>query len=104
MRLAVRIMRLIGKDPTRFGRNQDINLEQLAGDQDYPRHVSINFAKVAEKQQQATCAMPANWISGSKARACSNGPGCFPAKRIILCRPTLPVAKNYHAHGLFDGV
>lgn len=56
MRWAVKVMRFIGKDPTRFGRNQDINLEVLAGDQDYPHHVKIRFGRqAAQKQKAAEC-------------------------------------------------
>ena len=54
LRLAVRVLRLLGRDPSRFGRNQDIDLEILAGDQDYPRHVEVDYREVAAQQKQAT--------------------------------------------------
>jgi len=104
MRLAVRIMRLIGKDPTRFGRNQDINLEQLAGDRDYPRHVSINFAKVAEKQQQATLCHASQLDFGRQSPRLLKWARMFSSKKDYFMQAYPPVAQNYHAHGLFDGV
>ncbi|MBW8012003.1 MAG: GlcNAc-PI de-N-acetylase [Chloroflexi bacterium] len=47
LRFAVRLWRLIGKDPTKFGRNKDIDLEKMAGAQDFPIHAVINYRSVA---------------------------------------------------------
>jgi LmbE family N-acetylglucosaminyl deacetylase len=54
VRFAVRAYKLLGKDPTRFGRNHDINLEKLAGDADYPIHVKINYRKVDHLKEKAS--------------------------------------------------
>lgn len=54
VRLAVKFYRLIGKDPTKFGRNHDIDLEMLAGDQDYPSHIRINYQKVNRLKEKAS--------------------------------------------------
>jgi LmbE family N-acetylglucosaminyl deacetylase len=54
VRLAVKFYKLLGKDPTKFGRNHDINLEMLAGDQDYPAHVKINYQKVNGLKEKAS--------------------------------------------------
>lgn len=53
LRLAVRVLKLVGRDPSKFGRNQDIDLEILAGDEDYPRHVEVEYTKYFEQQKQA---------------------------------------------------
>ncbi len=53
LRLAVRAMRLFGKNPKKFGRNQDIDLEMLAGDQDYPIHARINYRQVMHRKEAA---------------------------------------------------
>lgn len=53
LRFAVRVMRLLGRDPKKFGRNQDIDLEMLVGDQDYPIHVRINYRKVIKRKEAA---------------------------------------------------
>ncbi|MDH5607312.1 MAG: PIG-L family deacetylase [Anaerolineae bacterium] len=48
LRIGVRFMRFAGQDPTKFGRNQDIDLEELTSNQDFPLHVRINVKPVME--------------------------------------------------------
>ena len=52
LRLMVRLMPLFGKDPTKFGRNQDINLKELA-EVDFPVHVRVDITSVANIKQEA---------------------------------------------------
>ena len=52
LRWMVRIMPLFGKDPTRFGRNQDINLRELA-EVDFPVHVRVDITPVATIKEEA---------------------------------------------------
>lgn len=52
LRWMVRIMPLFGKDPTKFGRNQDINLRELA-DVDFPVHVRVDITPVAAIKEEA---------------------------------------------------
>jgi LmbE family N-acetylglucosaminyl deacetylase len=52
LRLATRIMPLLGIDPRRFGRNRDIDLKALT-EFDFPVHVRINIAPVAAAKSQA---------------------------------------------------
>jgi LmbE family N-acetylglucosaminyl deacetylase len=55
LRLAVRMMRLVGRDPSRFGRNADIDLADIAS-QNFPSHARIDFREVAEvKSRAAAC-------------------------------------------------
>jgi LmbE family N-acetylglucosaminyl deacetylase len=54
VRVAVWVLRLIGQDPSRFGRNQDINLEILADDEDYPPHAQINYSRVKNIKEKAS--------------------------------------------------
>jgi len=54
VRAAVRVYRLLGKDPTKFGRNHDIDLEMLAGDVDYPAHVEIKYTDVIDLKEKAS--------------------------------------------------
>ncbi|HSG25960.1 MAG TPA: PIG-L family deacetylase [Anaerolineales bacterium] len=54
VRLAVRVYKLFGKDPTKFGRNHDIDLEKLAGDDDYPVHIRINYSTVNDLKEKAS--------------------------------------------------
>jgi LmbE family N-acetylglucosaminyl deacetylase len=50
---AVRLMPLFGKDPRRFGQNEDVDLLSLAGE-DFPVHAQIDYRPVAEVKQAAT--------------------------------------------------
>ena len=52
LRLMVRLMPLFGRDPTRFGRNQDVNLKELA-DVDFPVHVRVDITPVSDVKQEA---------------------------------------------------
>lgn len=53
LRRAVLFMRLLGKDPSKVGRNKDIDLTRLARDVDTPKHVSINYRSVQARKDQA---------------------------------------------------
>jgi LmbE family N-acetylglucosaminyl deacetylase len=55
LRLAVRLLPILGQDPTQWGRNGDINLIEIAS-QDFPIHARIDFRRVAEaKRLAAAC-------------------------------------------------
>jgi LmbE family N-acetylglucosaminyl deacetylase len=54
VRVLIRILKFFGRDTTKFGRNKDINLDLLAGDEDYPAHVVINYRKVGHLKDQAS--------------------------------------------------
>ncbi len=47
-----RLLRLLGKDPSKFGKNKDIDLTLIAG-QDFPIHARINYASVKNKKVAA---------------------------------------------------
>jgi len=53
LRLMVRLMPLFGKDPTKFGRNEDVNLKELA-EVDFPVHVRLNITPVAKIKREAS--------------------------------------------------
>lgn len=52
LRWTTRLMPLFGKDPTRFGRNGDINLKELA-EVDFPVHVRLDIRPVAAIKSEA---------------------------------------------------
>jgi LmbE family N-acetylglucosaminyl deacetylase len=55
LRIMVWVLRLIGRNPRKFGRNQDIDLVSLT-EVDYPTHVKIDYRAVkALKAQAAAC-------------------------------------------------
>lgn len=53
LRLAVRLMRLLGRDPARFGRNRDIDLASVAG-VNFPTHAVIDYRAVAAVRDDAS--------------------------------------------------
>lgn len=53
LKAAVRLMPLFGKDPTKFGRNGDINIKELA-EITFPIHVRLNTKSVSEIKTRAS--------------------------------------------------
>lgn len=54
-KFGVHLLKLFGKDPTKWGRNGDIDLVSLA-EVDFPTHARIDFREVAERKEKAsTC-------------------------------------------------
>jgi N-acetyl-1-D-myo-inositol-2-amino-2-deoxy-alpha-D-glucopyranoside deacetylase len=53
LRMAVHLMPLFGKDPTRWGKNGDIDLKSLAIE-DFPTHAIIDFTPVRELKVEAS--------------------------------------------------
>lgn len=49
----VKLMPIFGKDPSKFGKNGDIDLAAIMN-QDFPTHAKINYRKVAEQREKAT--------------------------------------------------
>ena len=52
LKAAVRLMPLFGKDPTKFGRNGDINMKELA-EVSFPVHVRVNVRSVEDAKRKA---------------------------------------------------
>jgi LmbE family N-acetylglucosaminyl deacetylase len=48
IRINIRLLRLFGRDPSRYGKNNDIDLTQLAVD--FPVHVIVSYSSVQEKR------------------------------------------------------
>jgi LmbE family N-acetylglucosaminyl deacetylase len=55
LKMATRIMPLFGKDPSKFGRNGDINLRELA-EVDFPVHVRLDTRSVSGQKNMASAA------------------------------------------------
>jgi LmbE family N-acetylglucosaminyl deacetylase len=53
IRLATRIMPFFGKDPHKFGRNGDIDLAVLAGE-DFPVHATVDYSQAARLKAEAS--------------------------------------------------
>jgi hypothetical protein len=53
LRWAVQLLRLVGKDPRKFGKNKDIDLVSIA-EVHFPTHAIINYTKVAKRRDEAS--------------------------------------------------
>jgi len=53
LRTALAVMRLLGRDPKRWGRNQDIDLQEVAENR-FPIHARVNYRPVAAAKEKAT--------------------------------------------------
>ena len=53
LRWAVMLLRIFGKDPTHFGRNQDIDLAALVDEGNFPTHAVIDYREVQDLRDQA---------------------------------------------------
>jgi len=53
MRMVVKLMPLVGKDPTKFGKNGDINFLEILKI-DFPIHVHIHYRKYAAVREKAS--------------------------------------------------
>jgi len=67
LRFAVMILPLLGKDPRRFGRNQDIDLLSLVEQGNFPVHARINFRGAAQ-QKDLAAACHSSQLSGAGLR------------------------------------
>lgn len=61
------IARLLGKDPTRWGRNQDIDLTELK-DKRFPVHAEVNYRSVARRKREATQCHASQLDMGNSSR------------------------------------
>jgi len=52
LRFTVRLLRFLGRDPSRWGKNEDINLEALA-EEEFPVHARINYRSVEDRKDAA---------------------------------------------------
>jgi LmbE family N-acetylglucosaminyl deacetylase len=103
IRFAVRLIKLVGKDPTKFGRNNDIDLEMLAGDEVYPPHVQVNYRSVIELKEQADACHASQYNFGAQSplllrlfRRIAYGKDSF-------TRAFPPASEQFRVKDLFEG-
>ena len=103
LKWATRLMTLLGKDPTKWGRNGDINLKELA-DVDFPVHVRLDVRAVSEVKNEAAVCHTSQ--GGGQMRRGLMG---FVTKALgeheDYMRAYPPVDSNFRRkHDLFDGI
>lgn len=101
LRLAVRVMPAFGVNPHKFGRNGDIDLAEVAGE-DFPIHARIDFREVAGAKAQATACHasqggpPTSGLLGWAFRLAGG--------RETFMRVQPPATPRLSEHDLFAGV
>jgi LmbE family N-acetylglucosaminyl deacetylase len=102
IRTVVKVLKLIGQDPTKFGRNQDIDLERLAGDEDYPPHVRINYRKVSHLKAQASGCHASQLSFSTQSPLLQRLTRWFNATKDTFMQAAPAVPENYRGKGLFN--
>jgi LmbE family N-acetylglucosaminyl deacetylase len=67
LRMGMKLMRLFGRDPRRFGRNQDIDLQSIVEEGNFPVHAAIDIRGV-RKEKDAASACHASQLGGGPPR------------------------------------
>lgn len=67
LKLAIRLLPLIGRDPRRFGRNGDIDLVDIAVSGSFPVHAVVNYRSVRDRRD-AAAACHASQLGGGPPR------------------------------------
>lgn len=100
LRRIVFIMRLTGKDPTKIGRNKDIDLTELTRDKDTPAHVTINYRSVDDRKDKAD-ACHASQQGGWGTPSIIDTLARLLGRKNVFTRVYPPAPKDYRAADLF---
>ena len=104
LRIAVLVLRLLGKDPRRFGRNGDIDLASIVAEGSFPTHARIDCRSVAEVKS-AAAACHASQVGGALPR---RGLVSLLSRRAAytetFMRAVPPVEERLRENDLFTGI
>ena len=100
-----RLLSLTGKDPTKWGRNGDINLKELA-EVEFPVHVRLNVQSVSELKRQAGAQHASQGGVGMRRGLMGFITRVFGEKEDYMrAFPPVPVNGRFRRkHDLFDGI
>jgi LmbE family N-acetylglucosaminyl deacetylase len=103
LKVAVSLLRLVGRDPRKFGRNGDIDLAVLVEEGDFPVHAAIDIRKALDKKDAAS-ACHASQLGGTPRR----GPVAWLLKQMggknDLFMRAFPEPNQHRERDLFEGV
>jgi N-acetyl-1-D-myo-inositol-2-amino-2-deoxy-alpha-D-glucopyranoside deacetylase len=101
LRMGVRLMRLTGRDPRKFGRNQDIDLQSIA-EVSFPTNALIDYRPVADIRDRAAA------CHASQGGSSLSGGIFAPIRRIFAARETfmraVPQPNGRVERDLFEGI
>jgi mycothiol S-conjugate amidase len=100
LRWLVRVMPLMGQNPSKVGRNRDIDLRKLARDPDTPPHVTINYKSVDERKRAAD-ACHASQLGGFPRFSVLDIYFRLVGRRDTFTRAYPPTPDGYRAKDLF---
>lgn len=104
LKIAVRLMPLLGQDPRRFGRNKDINILDLVEGGDFPVHARIRY-RGAETNRETASACHASQLPGGTFR---RGPLAWISRLIpptdSFMRAYPPAESGLREKDLFEGI
>jgi LmbE family N-acetylglucosaminyl deacetylase len=104
MRMVVRLMPLLGRDPRRFGRNGDIDLADLVEDGDFPVHAQIDYGPVQEQKELAAACHASQLGGGPPRRGLVGWIWHQMAKHEHFMRAQPPAEGRLREHDLFAGL
>jgi N-acetyl-1-D-myo-inositol-2-amino-2-deoxy-alpha-D-glucopyranoside deacetylase len=100
----INLQRLLGRDPRRFGRNNDIDLVSLVEDGDFPVHAHIDIRSV-RKEKEAASACHASQVGGGPPRRGWMKIAALWWDRKEMYMRAVPVGDHHtHEKDLFEGV
>jgi mycothiol S-conjugate amidase len=103
LRVAVRVLPLLGMNPRSFGRNHDIDLVEIAQEGNFPTHARIDISSVRYRKDEAT-ACHASQLDGFQPR---RGPLNWLMRRFgnreYFMRAYPPAEPNLRESHLFAG-
>mgnify|MGYP001355643973 CR=1 FL=1 len=101
LKFIVAVMRLFGKDPSKFGRNKDIDMAAIARE-NFPRNAIVDYLKVALIKDQASA------CHHSQLDSSLTGGIFAPIRRFFASRETFmrayPAPTEHVEHDLFEGI
>lgn len=104
LRVAIRLLPLLGRDPRRFGRNHDIDLVSLTT-VDFPVHARIRVGREAAARKGRASACHRSQLSGGPPRSGFRGVIARMLGRVdCYMRAYPPAASGLRERDLFEGV
>ncbi|MDR3577753.1 MAG: PIG-L family deacetylase [Anaerolineaceae bacterium] len=101
LRFVVRLMRLVGRDPSHFGKNKDIDIASLA-EVNFPINARINFKAVASIKDEASACHASQ--GGDNGLSIGNRIRKLFFSSEMYMRAYPPPVPGYNEKDLFEGI